>query len=115
MAAERLSDGHDVEVCQVDTNPNPIAAGLRKNAQTPTSKSSCVCGLLTTIMMKGLLPMDKPKLSVVGATEVPNPFDIEKLRLNPSFVETAGVKKRVTTVPVKKPSKQDFIRVRPEP
>ena len=30
MAAERLSDGHDVEVCQVDTNPGPIAAGLRK-------------------------------------------------------------------------------------
>ena len=59
--------------------------------------------------------MDKPKLLVVDATEVPNPFDIAKLRLNPSFVETAGVKKRVTTVPVKKPSKQDFIRVRPEP
>jgi len=61
--------------------------------------------------------MDKPKLSVVDGTtaEVPNPFDIAKLRLNPSFVETAGVKKRVMTVPVKKPSKQDFIRVRPEP
>jgi hypothetical protein len=44
-----------------------------------------------------------------------DPFDLASLRLNPSFVDTAGVKKLLTTVPVRKPSPQDFIRVRPAP
>src|SRR5262249_32668457 len=43
----------------------------------------------------------------------PDPFDLASLRLNPSFLETAGVKKLVTTVPVKRPSPQDFFRVHP--
>src|SRR5947209_18861347 len=47
------------------------------------------------------------------AAAVPDPFDIASLRLNPSFLETAGVKKLITTVPVKKPSQQDFVRVHP--
>jgi len=45
----------------------------------------------------------------------PDPFDLAGLRLNPSFIETAGVKKLITTVPVKKPSPQDFVRVHPAP
>jgi hypothetical protein len=39
-------------------------------------------------------------------------FDPASLRLDQSFVETAGVKKLLTTVPVRKPANQDFIRVR---
>jgi hypothetical protein len=45
----------------------------------------------------------------------PDPFDLSTLRLNPSFLETAGVKKLLTTVPVRRPSKQEFIRVHPAP
>jgi hypothetical protein len=45
----------------------------------------------------------------------PDPFDIASLRLNPSFLETAGVKKLLTTVPARKPSPQDFVRVHPAP
>jgi hypothetical protein len=48
-------------------------------------------------------------------SESPDPFDLASLRLNPSFLETAGVKKLVTTVPSHKPNPQDFVRVRPEP
>jgi hypothetical protein len=45
-----------------------------------------------------------------------DPFDdLSKLRLDQSFVETAGVKKLLTTVPVGKPRPQDFIRVHPDP
>src|SRR5262245_25963289 len=40
-----------------------------------------------------------------------DPFDPEALRLDQSFVETSGVKKLLTTVPVKKPNNQDFVRV----
>src|SRR5262249_25191441 len=44
----------------------------------------------------------------------PNPFAPDNLRLTHSFVETAGVKKLLTTVPVRKPSPQDFVRVHPD-
>jgi hypothetical protein len=44
-----------------------------------------------------------------------DPFDPANLRLSQSFVETAGVKKLLTTVPVRKPSPQDFVRVHPSP
>src|SRR5580700_7474974 len=44
-----------------------------------------------------------------------DPFSPENLKLSQSFVDTAGVKKLTTTVPVRKPSAQDFVRVRPDP
>jgi hypothetical protein len=64
--------------------------------------------------------MVKPNLQAVdpnasaSSTAIPDPFDLASLRLNPSFLETAGVKKLVTTVPSRRPSPQDFFRVRPE-
>ena len=42
-----------------------------------------------------------------------DPYDLSNLRLSQSFTETAGVKKLLTTVPVRKPHKQDFVRVHP--
>jgi hypothetical protein len=47
--------------------------------------------------------------------EPADPFDVNKLRLDQSFVEAAGVKKLLTTVPVRRPNPQDFIRVRADP
>jgi hypothetical protein len=44
-----------------------------------------------------------------------DPFDVAGLRLDPSFIETAGVKKLLMTVPVGRPSPQDFVRVHPDP
>jgi hypothetical protein len=43
-----------------------------------------------------------------------DPFDPANLRLSQSFVETVGVKRLLTTVPVRKPSPQDFVRVHPD-
>src|SRR5262249_54169739 len=45
--------------------------------------------------------------------EKANPFDPAALRLDQSFVENSGVRKILTTVPVRKPNKQDFVRVHP--
>jgi len=62
--------------------------------------------------------MQKPVLieSVTApSTAAPDPFDLASLRLNPSFLETAGVKKLLTTVPARRPSPQDFVRVHPAP
>jgi len=48
-------------------------------------------------------------------TETADQFpDLNKLRLSQEFLETAGAKKLLTTVPVRKPRKQDFIRVHAE-
>ena len=44
---------------------------------------------------------------------IPNPFDPAALRLDQSFADTVGVKKHLMTVPVRKPNRQDFVRVHP--
>ena len=41
-------------------------------------------------------------------------FDLESLRVSQDFVKDTGVKKLLTTVPVKKPNRQDFVRVHPD-
>jgi hypothetical protein len=45
-------------------------------------------------------------------TSPPDPFAPENLRLSQAFTETVGVKKLLTTIPVRKPNPQDFVRVR---
>ena len=47
---------------------------------------------------------------------VSGPFDnLSALRLDQSYADTVGVKKLLTTVPVRKPDRQDFVRVHPDP
>ena len=45
-----------------------------------------------------------------NANNVPDPFNPAALRLDQSFADTVGVKKLLTTVPVRKPNRQDFVR-----
>ena len=58
-----------------------------------------------------------PANAAAPATATPesDPFDLTNLRLDQSFVESAGVKKLLTTVPVRKPSPQDFVRANSDP
>jgi hypothetical protein len=44
-----------------------------------------------------------------------DPFNLANLRLDQSFVQTAGAQKLLTTIPVRKPNRQDFCRVHPTP
>jgi hypothetical protein len=45
--------------------------------------------------------------------EAPDPFDPSSLRLDQSFAaDTVGVKRLLTTVPVRRPNRQEFVRVR---
>jgi hypothetical protein len=45
-----------------------------------------------------------------------SPFDnLSALRLDQSYADTVGVKKLLTTVPVRKPNRQEFVRVHPDP
>ena len=50
-----------------------------------------------------------------NSNNAPNPFDPAALKLDQSFADTVGVKKLLTTVPVRKPNRQDFVRVHPDP
>jgi hypothetical protein len=50
-----------------------------------------------------------------ASASLPDPFDLAALRLNQSFVKTAGVKKVLLTVPVRKPLPQDWVRVHSSP
>jgi hypothetical protein len=56
---------------------------------------------------------------VMNTPEVSNikndPYDLEKLRLTQDFASMVGVKKRLVTVPVRKPHRQSFVRVHPDP
>ena len=52
----------------------------------------------------------------IKTNPAPNPFDnLSALRLDQSYADTVGVKKLLTTVPVRKPNRQDFVRVHPDP
>lgn len=50
-------------------------------------------------------------LKAVDDTSSADPFNLELLRVSQDFMNTVGVKKQLTTVPVRKPNKQDFFRV----
>ena len=53
---------------------------------------------------------------VVGDSFKENPLDdFERFRLSQDFKSLSGAKKLLTTVPVRKPNKQQFVRTRPEP
>jgi hypothetical protein len=65
-----------------------------------------------------ILLMNNQKTAVpnqVDSIESVNPFDPSNLRLSQNYAESTSVKKLITTIPVRKPSKQDFVRVNPDP
>ena len=50
-----------------------------------------------------------------SAQAKPDPFaNLDALRLDQSYLETAGVKKLISTIPVRKPRPQDFVRTHPD-
>jgi hypothetical protein len=52
------------------------------------------------------------KLEIVSGGE-PDPFNLDELRLDPSFEKIAGVKKVLSIVPVRKPHDQEWFWVHP--
>jgi hypothetical protein len=61
-----------------------------------------------------------PKIQTVTSDQfdresIPDPFNPENLRLDQSFTETVAVKKLLTTIPIRKPGRQTFFRVHPDP
>ena len=55
-----------------------------------------------------------PTEPIVAKSEsAPDPFNPESLRISQDFVAAAGVKQVLATIPVRKPNRQDFVRVHP--
>src|SRR5262245_54133503 len=46
--------------------------------------------------------------------EVPDPWDLDEIRISQDFASEIGVKKVITVVPARKPQKYEFFRVHPE-
>jgi hypothetical protein len=59
----------------------------------------------------------KPKLEIAAdftsETTAPDPFNVEALKLDQAFEEATGVRKMITTVPVRKPHAQEWVRTHP--
>lgn len=53
--------------------------------------------------------------TVTNTAQAPDPFDPSRLRLSQDFNVAAGVKKLLTTVPCRKPSKEWFVRCHHDP
>ena len=62
-------------------------------------------------------PAEKPKevetAKNTGRPALPDPFNAKALRLPPAFEHNAGVRKVLSTIPVRKPHGQEWIRVHP--
>ena len=52
--------------------------------------------------------------SLEQTNSVPNPFAPENLRISQDFGESLGVKKELLTIPVRKPSKEWWVRTHPD-
>ena len=61
-------------------------------------------------------PMGEAVTQNMDVLEGPlDPFDVSRLTLSQNFHSAAGVKKVLSTVPVRKPSKEWFVRTHPDP
>jgi hypothetical protein len=59
--------------------------------------------------------MYKETSNVVKGTQPSDIWSPEALRIDQSFLNVGAAKKLLTTVPVRKPNKQNFVRVNPVP
>jgi hypothetical protein len=63
------------------------------------------------LLEKGFAMTEK----TTAPADTPDPFDPARLRLGQNFAATVGVKKLLTQVPVRKPTRQEFVRVHHNP
>ena len=104
--------------------PNAGIGGEIHNFRNRTSRGYQNLKTITHSIKKEITMSEKAKDPLPnveengdGAMKEPedqtDPFDLNNLRLSQNFGELVGVMKLLTTVPVRKPGKQDFFRVRP--
>jgi hypothetical protein len=81
---------------------------------TANTGNGCAGSKSPPIKDEGIETMAKsPKQTEPENAAAPNPFDIDALRLDQDFEEQSGALTLLTTVPVRKPSRQEWIHVHP--
>ena len=65
-------------------------------------------------MLNGTETPDQSQ-GTAGASAAGGVADLSRLRLSQNFAAAIGVKKALLTVPVRKPTRQEFVRVHPDP
>jgi hypothetical protein len=58
---------------------------------------------------------DNPGSAPAATPAAPDPFDLDNLVVDQNYIQAAGVKKLLTTIPIRKPHPQDYVRVHPDP
>ena len=54
-------------------------------------------------------------LAVAAPAPAPDPFDPASLRISPDFATNAGVRRHLLNIPIRKPTKESFVRTHPDP
>jgi hypothetical protein len=62
-----------------------------------------------------LQAFDQSEVETNGAAKGPNPFDLSKLVLTQSFAETVGAEEVISRIAIRKPNRQEWFRVHPDP
>ncbi|MCC6750425.1 MAG: hypothetical protein IT371_22365, partial [Deltaproteobacteria bacterium] len=92
---------------------SPTAHGARKASQMNTNRSTSISFVEQDRPDPAEQTTNPEKMPPGAQKEDLNPFDPERLRLSQDFASTVGVKKALLNVPVRKPDRQWFVRVRP--
>lgn len=69
----------------------------------------------TEVSIPAAAEISKPTTPTTPKPPAPDPFDPARPRLSQNMTAALGVKKHLTTVPVRKPSKEWFVRCHPDP
>ncbi len=112
----RIDEGGD------DPTPSTSPAGLGGNPPSPPKGPIEVAtGAPEPEPEPGPTPEPVDLDAVIRAKQAkieprPNldPFDPTRLRLSPDYAASLGVKRVLTTIPVRKPSKESFVRTHPD-
>ena len=91
-----------------------MQTSIELEQQLSTSKEDTLMTIPMTMTSVNKLPNNGSGIGT-GNGRADDPFDLEKLRLSQDFGSMIGVKKALLTVPVRKPHRQEFIRVHPSP
>jgi hypothetical protein len=94
---------------------------MKSTSKTSVEPAPSVSGILGISKDLGNGKDDSEPVAPVSETATPktpislDPFDPEAVRLDVSFNETVGVTRLLTTIPVRQPTKQEFVRVHRDP
>jgi hypothetical protein len=99
---------------RISANPQ-TGKPARRIEVANTMKETTMTKAKPSIVAESEAPPETVATASTAASPPPDPFDLSNLRLASNFAETSGVKKLLRTVPVRKPHKQEFIRVHPDP